>query len=163
MALTISNIETDLPKLNSELSRLDRHTNDIASLKQELSNLKDQVLVEHLRNGVQNQNNIVFTWTGGSLTISWAPGYVKDHQGHYDPIPAGSQTAAASTYYWVGWNPVHQTMSFNTSLDALTQSKQVLVLCQFFTGTGGQTGSLGGGGTEPGGGQGLNGKQYKLF
>lgn len=163
MALRITNIETDLPKLNSELTRLDAYENRFKELELKLQQLRTSTSTENKTNGVQNQNNIAFSWTGATTTISWTTGYVKDHEGHYDPILAGSQSGfSANTYYWVGWNPVHSTMSFNTSLDALTKISNVLVICQFFTGTAGQSGSLGGGGTVPNG-QGLNGERFKLF
>src|SRR5580765_8131116 len=110
MALRITNLETDLAKLNSELTRLDEHERRFKELELKLNNLSTQAATESKTNGVQNQNNIAFVWTGGTLTISWAAGYVKDHQGHYDPIPAGSQVALANTFYWAGWNPVHLTM-----------------------------------------------------
>ena len=162
MALRITDINTDLPKLNTELTRLDEYEGRFKNLELRLQNLQNHSTVESKTNGVQNQNNLTFVWTGGTLTISWAAGYVKDHQGHYDPIPAGSQHALANTFYWVGWNPVHQTMSFNTNLDQLTKVDNILVLCQFFTGSGAQSGSAGGGGSVPNG-QGLNGERFKLF
>ena len=163
MALTITNVETDLPKLNSELTRLDEHERRFKQLELHLNTLRDQVDTESTTNGVQNQNNITFVWAGGSLSVSWAAGYVKDHQGHYLPIPAGTSGGLlANTYYWAGWNPIHQAMSFNTNLDTLTKVLNVLIICQFFTGTGAQAGSLGGGGSVPGG-QGLNGERFKTF
>jgi hypothetical protein len=162
MALTITDVQRDLPKLNSELTRLDEHERRFRDLELKLNNLSSHSAVESKTNGVQNQNNVAFVWTGGTLTISWAAAYVKDHQGHYDPIPAGSQVALPNTFYWAGWNPVHLTMSFNTNLDQLTKVENVLVLCQFFTGTGGQTGTLGGGGSVPNA-QGLNGERFKNF
>jgi len=145
------------------LQRLDQLEQRINKLNDLAISNQQVVIQENRANAVQNQNNLTFVWTGATLTMSWAPGYVKDHQGHYDHVAAGSQVLAASTYYWVAWNTLHQTMSFNGNLDLLHGKPQLLVLCQVFTGTGGQSGTAGGGGTAPGGGRDLNGLKYKLF
>jgi hypothetical protein len=162
MAFRITDYEKDLPRLNIELQRLDQLEQRINKLNDLAISNQQVVIQENLANGVQDQNNLTFTWTGATLTMSWAPGYVKDHQGHYNHVAAGSQVLAASTYYWVAWNTIHQTMSFNVNLDLLHGKPSLLVLCQVFTGTGAQTGAAGGGGTAVNG-RDLSGLKYKNF
>ena len=163
MALRITNIERDISKLNKELTRLDGVDQELQRLRQEFFNLKKLQRQENIRNGVPNQNNVTFTWTGSSGLISWNDGYVKDHHGNYLPVRAGSTAGVNNTYYWAAWNPVHKTMSFQNNLDTYQKIPNALIVCQVFTGTGAQTATIGGGGSEPGGGSGLNGKQYKLL
>lgn len=138
------------------------HQQQLEQLKQIVAEVQAQGISEAQSNGVPNQNNITFTWTGGTLTVSWAAGYVKDHHNHFLPIPAGSRALSASTFYWAGWNPFHRTMSFQTSLAGFKSNSNILILSQFKTGTGAQTGTAGGGGSDPGG-DGLNGRLYINF
>jgi hypothetical protein len=162
MAFRITNLQTDLPRLNGELQRLDLHQQQIAELRQQLAKALSTAGLEQQANGVPNQNNIIFTWTGGTLTLSWAAAYVKDHLGHYQPIPAGSRVLAASTFYWAAWNVAQQSMSFQVSIDAFKAIPNELILCNIFTGAGGVNGTAGGGGSDSGG-SGLNGGRYKLL
>jgi hypothetical protein len=117
---------------------------------------------EELSRGVPAQNNIVFTWAGSTSTLSWTAGFVKDQKGRFLPIPAGNAVLNPSTTYWAAWNPVHQTMSFQTSLGAFKGIKNLIVICSVFTGTTAQSGTAGGGGSDPGGDS-LNGRIYKFF
>ena len=163
MALRITKIEQDLPKLNRELARLDGHSQQLTNLQQQITTLRIQLTEKARADGIPNQNNIIFVWTGSTTTVSWVAGFVKDHSGVFQPVPAGSRGSfTASTNYWAGWNPLHKSMSFVTSLGAFKGNPNILVICKFFTGTGAQSGNLGGGGTDTGS-DGLNGKEYKLF
>lgn len=166
MALKINDIVKDLPSLNKELSKFDLHDQQINDLKSQVGQLQKQLLVD-TTTGPENhlsQNNIIFTWTGSTTTLSWAPAYIHSN-GTYIHIAAGSLSLTASTYYWMAWNSIHQSMSAQTNYQNLINalgSGKLFILAQIFTGTGGQTGAAGGGGTEPGG-VGNNGKQYKSF
>lgn len=163
MAIKITDIEKDLPMLNKELAKFD-------SIQQELERVQNQSLKLNTnfaqltnRRSVISTNNLVLTWSGTTLKLSWPAAYVRDLSQNYFPIPAGtSQPLLASTYYWVGWNPDQHTMSFQTLLDSLTNIPNILVLCQIFTGTAAQTGTAGGGGSVPSLDD-LNGAKYKLF
>lgn len=168
MALRITDIVRDLPRINTEFARFDLHQQQIEDIRSQVGQLQKHLLTEEAKIAPAQQlgqNNITFTWTGATLTISWGAGYVFSN-GHYLPVPAGSTTGVANTYYWMAWNPKQQTMSRAASLNtilALPNTHNLLILAQIFTGTGAQAGALGGGGTEPGGGVGINMKQYKLF
>jgi hypothetical protein len=163
LALKITEIGKDLPQLNRELTRIDTHESQIASLKSQFG-----IVTKHLdeiknRREVVSTNNLTFTWTGGTLKLSWAAGFLRDNALKYYTALAGTSLAlTASTYYWIGWNPKQAQMSFQTSLDKLTNLGNILVVCRVFTGTAGQSGVAGGGGSEPGG-DGVSGATYKNF
>jgi hypothetical protein len=175
MALRITDITKDLPRLNTELSRFDQHQQQIEELRAQVGNLQRLLLNTHNTDATSsftetpknllNHNSVLFVWNGGTLTISWVAGFIFSN-GHYLPIPAGSLHALASTYYWMAWNPKQQQMSAVTAVGqilAMPNVHNMLIVGQIFTGTAGQTGTAGGGGSEPGGGTGIAGKQYKLF
>lgn len=159
MALKITDLK-DLPRLNVELARLDLHAQQIAELRAELRKHQVRTDLESQTNGVPNQNNVVFTWTGA--LINWTAAYVKDHSGAFLPIAAGSRPLLASTAYWAAWNPEHQSMSFQTKLTAYDNIPNALIICKFFTGTSAQTGVAGGGGGDTGGSA-FNAKEYSNF
>jgi hypothetical protein len=170
---------SDTAIINSELKRLDLLQAQIQEHAQQLAQLtKHNEQIRDTR-GVPSVNNITFTWTGGTLTLSWTAGYVQDSSLKNYPVPAGSQVVSASTTYWLAWNPIQQQMAFNTSLATLvsgvgtahqyskTGAQNVsagnnLVIAAVFTGTAGQSGTAGGGGSDPGG-TGVSGTVYKKF
>lgn len=128
-------------------------------------------------------NNIIFTWHGGTLSVTWPQGFIQDKNAgrevvvgtgfstakgpartsaHTYPVVAGTQTGlTANTYYWVGWNHVGQQMVFTTDAGALFQGTHMHIIAQIFTGTGAQTGVAGGGGSQSA--VDLSGARYKLF
>lgn len=161
--IRITDVVKDLPILNQALQELDRLS--AISIEQQLINtgLQRQIQSSINTRGVTATNNVTFSWAGSSSELTWATGFARDSNNKYYPIPAGSSgTLSPSTHYWIGWNPSQQTMSFQTSLNALAQIPQILVLCNIFTGTTAQAGAAGGGGTEPGL-DGPNGLKYKNF
>jgi hypothetical protein len=140
----------DIAKLNRQLERLDQLERlqkqqdlRIAALRREQNKLREQ-------RTVAGSNNLVFMWTDATATISWAAGFVRDHDGvHVHHVPAGSRAGlTAGTDYWAGWNPSHQTMSFEANLDTLQRVPNLVVICRIKTGNGAD-GTSGGGGTEP--------------
>lgn len=141
-----------LNSLSQQVETLQRQVQKLQSesklQNEDIANLQDTADILY-------QNTITFSWTGATGTISWNAGYVSDKQGNVIPIPAGSRAGlSASTAYWVAWNPVHQVMAFSTTLSTLIANKNNYTLAGYTTGTGAQTGTAGGGGTDPGG-QGL--------
>ena len=170
MALRITDIATDLPKLNNELQRVDLHQKQIAELRSQLGQLQKKLLTRDAEKQPTNflaHNNLLFTWNGSAHSISW-PNSMITSNGHFLQVPAGSTTqVVASTYYWAGWNVTHQTMSFSEDIHNLTPIPTIIIVGQIFTGTAGQSGAIGGGGTDPGGGaggpEGINGRSYKLL
>jgi hypothetical protein len=164
MALRIKDATKDLPLLNNELQRLDKHQQQISTLTTQLGQIRKQFLNSQSEVAPENhlgQNNVIVIWSGGTLTATWNNSYTRSN-GRYLPIVNGSQVLVASTYYWVGWNPTHLTMSFQPDIHALVNIPSEIILGQIFTGTAIQSGNAGMGGTEPGG-HGINGKQYKAF
>lgn len=169
----------DTAIINSELKRLDQFQKTINEHTQQLQELiKHNAQIRDAR-AIPSTNNLVFTWTGGSLTLSWSSGYVQDSSLRNYPVIAGSIVVAASTNYWLAWNSRQLSMAFSTSLQTLVTgvgnaasltptggsnvaSGNNLVICEVFTGTAGQSGTAGGGGSDPGG-VGQSGKEYKLF
>ena len=162
IAYKITNIEKDIPILNKALEDLDKVVEAQRQQLQQNTLMQKQLTLigQSAAKGITASNNAVFTWNGTTSTVSWAPCYVHDSLDRYYPIPAGSQAGlAASTAYWAGWNPVQQTMSFQTNLDALLAISNILILSHIMTGAAGSSGTVGGGGTDPGG-SGGGGKQY---
>src|SRR5574337_421472 len=150
--IQISDPIKDVAKINSAFQQLDAlYTRVAASEKQinfvQTTSQQHQQLAE-----ITGTNNLTFTWTGSTGTISWAAGSVLNRQGNYVPIPAGSITGlSASTTYWLAWNPVHAVMAHSTSLAAIQPNKNNLVICNVTTLGSGASGAIGGGGTDAGG------------
>lgn len=119
--------------------------------------------INQLRNNreVVSINNMEFLWVAATSKITWVAGFVKDKDSTVFPIPSGEKTGlAASTEYWVGWNPLHQTMSFQTALESLTAIPNILIICRIETGAG-VNGNAGGGGREDGN-DGRSGDTYQF-
>lgn len=107
-------------------------------------------------------NNLVFTWTGGSTTLSWPAGNLQDPLGKTEVVKAGSQVLTASTYYWLIWNRAHKRLIAVPGLtNDIFGNHANHILCQIFTGTSGQTGVAGGGGSTSI--RDLSGTRYKNF
>lgn len=161
-----------MPILNRELQRLDQHASQITELQAQVAQLVQHTSEIRDTRQVISQNNLVFTWTGGTLTLSWPAGYIQDSSLRNWAIPAGSLVLLASSTYWLGWNPLQQHMASSTNLNTLltgisfgsprSSAGNNLIVCSVKTGTAGQTGTAGGGGSDPGG-AGPSGKQYILF
>jgi hypothetical protein len=161
MALRITDVK-DLPKLNKELVRIDQAFNQLNKLSLTTKHLAKQLVLTKGQSNFTGINNVLFTWTGGTLTLSWNAGFLIDDKGKTWPVQAGSKVTVANTYYWTAWNPVQQAMTISTALKPIVAVKGNLVICKLFTGTAGQSGTVGGGGSETSG-DGVNTKEYKLF
>lgn len=171
--------EVTLDQINRQLDILDTVNAQLQDVQSKLNNIGQSVNITDPIHAPQTTNNIAFTWTGSTLKLSWTAGWVKDKnwsaqtlarpafqstapgQQHIFAIPAGTLTLVASTYYWLGWDPDHQTMRATQDASSLHGDKDLHILCQLYTGTAGQTGSAGGGGST--GGSDLSGLRYKNF
>lgn len=153
----------DLNLLNRQLEKIDtlqRQVNDLHSKVKAINGTVSNVVDTHVP---IRFNTLTFTWTGGTSTLSWPAGSVVDKTGNNLPVTAGAITGLSpSTYYWLAWNPVHQKMIAQVGLNGILQIHNNVVLCQLFTGTAGQTGVAGGGGSSSSGSD-LTGGRYKLF
>ena len=151
--------------INRKLETFDLQQKQIATLKSTVNSLQSTLDALQAQRQTVGANNILFTWTGGTLTLSWSAGYVQDTRGRANatvPVAAGSQLVAASTYYWIGYNPNQMQMSIQTDLTKLTALPAMILICRLYTGTAGQSGNAGGGGSEATG-NGALAKEYKLF
>lgn len=172
MARRITNISTDAAIVNKELQRLDLHQQQLSELTNRLSILEKHTQQIRDARQILSINNLVFTWTGGTLTLSWPAGFVQDSSLRNWPVQAGSLVLIASTVYWLAWNPPQQKMVAATNLNTLTAgghqgdinspSGNNLIVCSLKLGSAGQTGVAGGGGSDTGG-NGPSGKQYTNF
>ena len=171
MARRIANLPADLAIINSELKRLDQYQSQLSGLTDRLVSLETHTAEIRDTRAIPSVNNLIFTWTGGTLTLSWPAGFVQDSSLTHYPVVAGSLVLVASTVYWLAWNPRQQVMAFNTSLHTLFSNSDAftaapagnnLIVSSVKTGTGGQTGVAGGGGSDPGG-TGPSGKAYVNF
>jgi hypothetical protein len=173
----IANLSLD--QVNRQIDLLDTLRAQIGQLQTRLNNVGNQAIIADPIHAPQTTNNLTFTWTGGTTTLSWAKGWIKDKnwsaqtigvpafkssapgQQHIFAIPAGSLVLSASTTYWLGWDPSHQIMRATADASSLHGVKDIHIICQIFTGTAGQTGTAGGGGST--GGSDLSGSRYKNF
>jgi hypothetical protein len=177
----------ELNELNKELHKLEGLHNRLSKVEEGLSIAAFQSHQLDYVHGRPTFNNLVFTWTGGTTTLSWASGWIKDKNAvseignafsqspsygiksalipaitHNIPVPAGSITGlTASSYYWLGWDSSTSKMYALKDITKLYTLNNVQVVCQVFTGTAGQTGTAGGGGSQSG--SDLSGARYKLF
>lgn len=170
--------QVNLDQVNRQIDRLDIAQNEIAELRRRLDNIGNQVIIADPFHAPSTTNNLVFTWTGGAATLTWPQGYIKDKNWnaqivgtpafssapgipHIFGVPAGTLTLSPSTYYWLAWDPDHQQMRATGDASTLHGDKDVHIICQIYTGTAGQTGVAGGGGST--GGVDLSGTRYKNF
>lgn len=171
--------QIDLVQVNSQVDRIDQLQAQLNKLQKQVSSTSQQAVVGDSVHAPQTTNNITFTWTGGTTTLSWNAGYIKDKnwsvqttvrpaakstapgQQHTYAVTAGSLILSASTYYWLGWDFVHHVMRATTDASTLHNQFNIHIICQLFTGTGAQTGAAGGGGSQ--GGVDLSGARYKNF
>lgn len=177
MPLRITN-EADKAQLNAALQRIDSLRKIVIDMQQQMGAMKHLLESIDVTHAPATTNNLVFTWTGGTTTLSWANGFLQDKNAtankivgqhlatapgivHNHQVIAGSMHLTASTFYWLAWNPTHQEMVASTDAGKLFQNPGNLIICQIFTGTGGQTGVAGGGGST--GGTELSGAKYKNF
>ncbi len=150
MATRLTDVKKDLSKLNHELERIDHFERILRRLEGRVKEIKREQIQLQEKRDVAGTNNLVFTWTDATATVTWAAGFVRDHDGvrvHQVPADATGRVLTANTSYWAGWNPIHQTMSFEANLDTLALIPNVIVICRIQTGNG-LDGTAGGGGTE---------------
>jgi hypothetical protein len=169
----------DLVQINKQIDILDSVSAQVSSLQKQLNNVSFQTAVSDPIHAPSTTNNLVYTWTGSSTTLSWNQGFIKDKNWkaqttsqippksaapgsqHMYGIPSGNLTLNHSTYYWIGWDTFQQKMVATTDASELHGNYNVHILCQLYTGTTGQTGFAGGGGSN--GGVDLSGLTYKNF
>lgn len=155
--------QLSLAEINRAFSHVDELKKQIGLLNDQLSAVKHQVKQLDFVHAPVTTNNVKFTWTGSTSTISWTAGSIADKQGVNVPVSSGSIAGlTANQYYWMAWNKVHQVMTAQLSADTLLVNPGNLVICKIFTGTAGQTGTAGGGGSSSNKSD-LSGFQYKLF
>lgn len=169
----------DINQINRRFDDLDTLINQVRLIQTTLKESQFQTSALDYFHHPPTTNNLLFTWTGGTLTLSWVGAKIQSKNAnaqvvsktaffssapgavHNWSVPAGSLVLVASTYYWLGWDTQHQQMIANVDAGVLLQNKNVLTICQLFTGTAGQTGTAGGGGSQSG--VDLSGARYKLF
>lgn len=171
--------QVTLDQINRQIDLLDNLHSQVKDLKQQLDFATQHVAISDPAHAPDTSNNLTFTWTGGSQQLSWPQGFLKDKnwvaqttinpavkssakgQVHIFPVPAGTLPLNPSTFYWLGWDPQHQKMLASTDASTLHGNYNVHIICQIFTGTAGQTGVAGGGGSNSG--VDLSGARYKNF
>lgn len=172
--------QADLVQINTQVNRIDQLEAQVKALQKQSSSVAQQTIVGDTAHAPATTNNLVFTWTGGSSTLSWPAGFIKDKnwsvqttarpalkstapgQQHTFSVTAGSTPGLTpNAYYWIGWDYVHHVMKITTDASTLHNNQNVHIICQIFTGTAGQTGVAGGGGSQSG--VDLSGARYKNF
>jgi len=151
--------ESGLNLINRKLETFDLQQKQIMLVKNSLANLNASITDLQNRKQTVGADNLSLTWTGATQLVSWPAAFVYSKEQETFAIPAGSVAALSSTAYWFAWSPSQATMSFNTNLQTLNAINNLIVICQITTGTSGQSGLAGGGGTDPGG-VGPIGKEY---
>lgn len=149
MPSPITDAQKDVARLNRELARIDTLQDNLRRLESHIGQLRQRQVELEERRSKAGSNNLTFAWTDATTTLSWDAGYVRDHDGErVHHVPAGSRAGlTVNTFYWAGWNPVHQTMSFEANLDTLEAIPNIVIICRVQTGNG-VDGTAGGGGSE---------------
>lgn len=155
-----------LDQINRQVDIIDSLSNQVNALQTTVAGLSFQTAVADPIHAPTTTNNLVFTWTGGTTTLSWADGWVKSKNWnaqttspipakssapgvqHSFNIPAGSLSLSPSTSYWLGWDSQHQTLQASTDASKLQGNHNVHVICQITTGPASQTAVIGGGGSN---------------
>jgi hypothetical protein len=168
----------DLPQVNRQVDRIDAHEKRLSEMEAQFKNVKFQATQLDFAHGPTTTNDLIFTWTGSTSTLSWVAGSIQDKNAgaqslqfdkissaagnqHFFSIPAGSQAnLSANTSYWIGWDKVHQQMIFNTNLQNLYNNFAILVVCRVTTLTASDTAVIGGGGSL--GGRDFSGHVYGI-
>lgn len=168
-----------LDQVNRQFDALNNLQSQVTTAQQQVSFLQQQVAIADPIHAPSTTNNITFTWDGGSGTVNWTQGFIKDKnwdsqtvasptikssvkgQQHAYTVPAGSLSLLPSTAYWFGWNHPQQTMLATTDASTLHSNYNTHLLGQIFTGTTGQSGVAGGGGNT--GGTDVSGLSYNNF
>jgi hypothetical protein len=171
--------ELNLNQINRQFDILDTVQSQIKDTQSAIENVKQSIDIADPIHAPITTNNINATWTGGTGVLSWPQAFIKDKnwnaqtlaspaakssvkgQQHIHTIPAGSLVLQPSTYYWLGWDVSRQRMLALTDASQLHGNYNIHVLCQIYTGTVGQTGLAGGGGSN--GGVDFSGARYKNF
>lgn len=178
----------DLNQVNKQIDLIDQLHERVSQLETMMQNVQFQTSQLDYVHARPTFNNITFTWTGSTGTISWNKGWIRDKNSltvdtgqaysagssfklNGAPQPAVTQTIAvlagsisslsASSYYWMAWNVSNATMYALTDITKLYTQTNMQIICQVYTGTSGQSGTAGGGGQA--GGTDLSGARYKLF
>jgi hypothetical protein len=165
--MTVNRIAAlDLNQINRQLDNISILQSQVADLQKQLKNVGFQITQADPVHAPATTNNLNFIWTGSSTTLSWVSGWLKDKNwkaqttssvpavssapgvSHIHAIPAGSLTLNASTAYWLGWNPVHQTMIATTDASSIHSNYQINVIAQVTTGSASASGTVGGGGSN---------------
>jgi hypothetical protein len=171
--------ELTLDQVNRKIDILDQVQNQVADIQAKADFAAQQVVIADPIHAASTTNSLNMTWTGSTGVLSWPLGFIKDKnwnaqttvrpvikssapgQQHVYQIAPGSMTVQPNTYYWVGWDPTHQTMVIEKDASIIHGNYNVHLLCQIYTGTAGQSGVAGGGGSN--GGVDLSGLRYKNF
>jgi hypothetical protein len=169
----------NLNEINRQIDTLDIIKAQVGDIQSKVDFNAQQINVADPIHAPSTTNNATFVWTGGTEILSWNSAYIKDKnwsaqtlanpaikssakgQQHVYAIPAGTLSLAPSTYYWLGWDFVHQQMVATQDASSLHGNYNMHILCQIYTGTSGQGGTAGGGGST--GGTDLSGSRYKNF
>lgn len=168
-----------LDQINRQLDLVDNLQKQVSTLQKQVTSVGQIAVVADPTHAPATSNNLTFTWTGGTGSLSWLQGFIKTKnwstqtlarpaakssapgQQQIFAIPAGSLTLLPSSYYWLGWDVPHSQMLATKDASVLHANFNVQIICQVFTGTAGQTGTAGGGGST--GGTDLSGSRYKNF
>src|SRR6266403_5267582 len=93
---------TDLREINRQLEDLQTVKKQLGLLTQQLGSVGVQLKQIDIIHAPSTTNNMLFTWTGSTLTLSWPAGSVRDKNGINVPVLAGSiGNLIANTYYWL--------------------------------------------------------------
>lgn len=171
--------QPSLVQINHQIDIVDTLVSQVANLQKQLTAVGGLATASDPVHAPQTSNNLVFTWTGSSSTLSWASGWVKDKnwssqnttvpaaissapgQIHSWNVFAGSISLAPSTYFWLGWDPDGQVMRATTDVSSLHGDEDIKIICKLYTGSSSQSGTAGGGGAF--GTSDLSGGTYNQF
>lgn len=168
----ISSVE-DLGQLNKALQKIDKLEKKLLQTQDNLLRVTKRVAtMDALHAPTPTTNDLVLTWNGPGGSLAWPQASIRDKNAgalvavsgaqHTVPVTAGTLTGLSpSTHYWIGWSRSQNQLVASTDAHPLLNQQDIHIVCRVFTGTAGQSGVAGGGGSSAV--RDISGLTYKNF
>src|SRR5579859_7745452 len=71
-------VKVDLNQINLQIDKIDNLIKRVGELESSIGNLGVQTAALDYLHAPPTTNNLTFTWTGATTTLSWLAGYIQD-------------------------------------------------------------------------------------